>query len=154
MSLNTWRQLYIAIIEKLESDLQSLRDDDNVPVFNAVYFSRKAAPITFPCVFVLTEQVRSSPQTPQTSTYEMPFTIQGVGKETSTSEGLKDIINRMGYVETYLIEDRKFRNSDGDSLVDNLEVETLTPEIYRPMTRTRFEDALYVKFVRHAFPGR
>jgi len=149
LSYTTWRQLYVAIIDEILSDLAILVDSDNDTLFDAVYFTRKAAPKDFPCVFLFPDTVREVARTPNKSTYEMSFIIHVVSKYAPSTEGLKDALDRLGYIETYLISDRKFTPGTGASLVDNLEVDRILPEAFKPMVRTRHEAELYVRFIRY-----
>ncbi|RLE67000.1 MAG: hypothetical protein DRJ38_00070 [Thermoprotei archaeon] len=139
----SWREVFLDIIDQLKTDLQNLTDGNGNNVFAAVYVGRKSKPIHFPCAFIFPGRVRLTPSTVTKSTYEMNVTIRVVSKIAAGESGLKDVLTRLGYVEDMLKSDRTFHG-----YVDNLEVDTIETEVFRPMVRERHEAELTVRFIR------
>lgn len=133
--------LYPQIIEKLILQLRELRDSENRSVFKVVYLGKQAAPEDFPCILILPGMIRLSPVTTKEDEYRIYFELHGISASSEREGGLKDAVWRINLVSKMLTEDREF----GD-LVDNLEVESIDPEVERPRVRTRHEASLLVRF--------
>lgn len=140
----SWRTVYPAIISQLKTDLQQLKDNSNNNVFDAVYVGRKAKPVDFPCAFVFPGRIRLTPSTVSKSVHEMNVTIRVVSKMPSGETGLQDVMDRLGYVKDMLEADRTFHG-----YADNLEVDVIDSEVFRPMVRDRHEAELTVRFLRY-----
>ena len=140
----SWRTVYPTIISQLKNDLQQLKDSSNNNVFDAVYVGRKARPTDFPCAFIFPGRIRLTPSTTAKSVHEMNVTIRVVSKMPSGESGLQDVMNRLGYVKDMLESDRTFHG-----YADNLEVDVIESEVYRPMVRDRHEAELTVRFLRY-----
>jgi len=143
-----WITPYLDIKNQLITDLEALTDEYDDLVFDHVYFGRKASPEQFPCAIIWPMTLRTDPTTLRTSYYPMPFRIIVVSQEEAhIEEGFDDVIGRLGLVEKMLVDDRQFHG-----LTDNLEVDVVEPDVYRPRVRTRHEAALTVRFIRFYLP--
>jgi len=140
----SWRTVYPTIVSQLKTDLQQLKDSNNNNVFDAVYVGRKAKPVDFPCVFVFPGRIRLTPSTVSKSVHEMNVTIRVISKMPSGETGLQDVMDRLGYVKDMLEADRTFHG-----YADNLEVDVIDSEVFRPMVRDRHEAELTVRFLRY-----
>lgn len=138
----SWRESYLDIINQLKTDLVNLKDDEGNNVFDAVYVSRHARPTNFPCAFIFPERILERSATTTRSQYMMRVRIHVISKSPASEAGMKDAINRIGYVETMLINDRTFHGK-----VHNLEIAEIRPEAGRPLSRDRHEAELYVDFI-------
>jgi len=139
----SWRTIFTNIIDRLKTDLTALKDSSNANVFDAVYIGRKSRPTNFPCAVIFPGRIRLTPSTVAKSMYEMNVTVRVVSKLASSEDGLKDAISRIGYVEDMLKDDRTFHG-----YTDNLEVDIVESEVFRPMVRERHEAELNVRFIR------
>jgi len=137
----SWRIAFVDIIENLKTDLTNLTDTAGNRVFDVVYVGRKVPPKDFPCAFILPDRIRGEPSTSNRSLYRMPIRIRVISTQPSSLAGLKDAIDRLGYVKDMLTSDRHFHD-----LVDNLEITDIIPEVAAPLARVRHEAELTVTF--------
>jgi len=139
----SWRTIVAEIVSKLKSDLVALTDATGTKIFDTVYVGRSDAPKSFPCAFILADRVRETAASAGTSFYRIDFEIRVISRNPSSEAGLKDVMDRLGYVEEMLINDRTFGGKS-----DNLEVREIRPEVRMRITRDRHEGSLFVSFER------
>ena len=142
--MTSWCEVYEDVIDTIKSKISQLTDDQGNALFDAVYVGRKAKPVDFPCAFVFPGRIRLTPSTVSKSVHEMNVTIRVVSKMPSGETGLQDVMDRLGYVKDMLEADRTFHG-----YADNLEVDVIDSEVFRPMVRDRHEAELTVRFLRY-----
>lgn len=147
MAWTYWPEVYLGIKNKIMEDLAAILDEDNDPVFSAVYFGKKTQPKEFPCAIVRPERIRTRSTTVRSSQYPMVFDIRVISKSQDPDEGVMEVVELLGRITKLFEDDRQW-----GGWTDTVEPFTIIPEVERRAVRTRHEGAIIGTFMRYVLP--
>ncbi len=142
-----WVDSYLAIKNRLKTQLEELLDDDGDLIFKRVYFGRKATAKEFPACIFWPVVSRVSVTTTKSSQYPMRFRVCAIAQDQSPEQGHNEAVTMMGYVGKMIEDDRQFGH-----LADTSEVDDIDPDVERRRVRTRHEAAMILRFERYVLP--